>query len=231
MAGLGKEREKTMQHDFKYISKRDPKVVTAYNDLMQLLKEVRKELKSQYTFQHKIIGSYKRNMITYDEKSNVGFDFDVNIYPNDDENTLSAKEIKLSFKNALYKHVKEHGFDYAEDSTRVLTIKVKDRKHARVVYSVDFAFVNDYEDNHGQQHQEYIHFNKEQNQYEWKEQPEGYYMLPQKINWIKQQGLWETALKPYYIEKKNLNTNPDIHSRTVFAIAVHEICQKYDDIE
>ena len=214
-----------MQHDFKYISKKDPQVAAAYDDLMLLLREVRKELKSNYTFQHRLVGSYLRNMITYDTKSNVGFDFDVNIYPNDDD--MEPKQIKLLFKKALDKHVKSHGFDYAEDSTRVLTIKVKDKKHARIVYSVDFAFVNSYTDDEGDDHQEYIRFNKKQSSYTWEEQSNGYSQLPAKVAWIKEQGLWETELKPYYIKKKNANTNPNVHSRTTFANAVHEICQKH----
>ena len=214
-----------MQHDFKYISKRDSQVAAAYADLMLLLQEVRKELKGYYTFQHKVVGSYARNMITYDAKSNVGFDFDVNIYPNDD--CMEPKQIKLLFKRALDMHVKAHGFDYAEDSTRVLTIKVKDKKHARIIYGVDFAFVNDYTDDEGADRQEYIHLNKKQDSYTWEDQPDGYYQLLEKVKWIKGQGLWETELRPYYIEKKNTNTNPSVHSRTTFAIAVHEICQKH----
>lgn len=216
-----------MEHDFQYISKHDPKVNDAYSDLMLLLQKVREDLKKHYTFQHKPVGSYARNMITYDQKSNVGFDFDFNIYPNYDEEEYDAKQIKLLFKQALDNHVKEHGFDSSEDSTRVLTIKIKDRKHSRVLFSVDFAFVNDYVDEDGTKHQEYIHFNKKQGVYTWEEQPEGYYMLPEKISWIKEKGLWTSELRPYYLAKKNANTDPDTHSRTIFAIAVHEICQKY----
>ena len=100
-------------------------------------------------------------MITYDTKSNVGYDFDINIYPNDEDNNLSPKKIKLLFKEALDKIATKYGYDYAEDSTRVLTIKVKDRKNSRVLHSVDFAFVNDYEDDEGYECQEYIRFNKE----------------------------------------------------------------------
>lgn len=214
-----------MQHDFKYISKKDFQVAAAYDDLLLLLQEVRKELKDRYTFQHKLVGSYSRNMITYDAKSNVGFDFDVNIYPHDDD--MEPEQIRRLFKKALDKHIKAHGFDYAEDSTRVLTIKVKDKKYARIVYSVDFAFVNDYTDDEGDDCQEYIRFNKKQGSYTWEEQPAGYYQLREKVDWIKEHGLWETELKPYYIKKKNANTDPNIHSRTTFAIAVHEICQKY----
>lgn len=215
-----------MQHEFEYVSKKSPKVKAAYNDLMQLLREVRKDLRTYYTFQHKIIGSYARNMITYDRKSNIGFDFDVNIYPNDEEEKLTAKRIKLLFKQSLDNHVQSHGFDFAEDSTRVLTIKVKDRKQSRIIYSVDFAFVNDYEDDDGNECQEYIHYNKQQNCYTWKQQSNGYYRLSEKIQWIKENGLWESDLKPYYLEKKNRNTDSNVHSRTLFAISVHEICQK-----
>lgn len=215
-----------MPYHFRYISKKDPRVRSAYEDLMLLLHEVRCELSDQYTFQYKLVGSYSRNMITYDEKSNVGFDFDVNIYPNDDEEKFTPKEIKRLFKDALDKHVRSHGFDYAEDSTRVLTIKVKDRQRARIVTSIDFAFVHDYKDDKGKKRQQYIRFNKKQNSYTWEEQGEGYYQLQEKIQWIKDQHLWESDLRPYYLLKKNLNTDPNLHSRTIFANAVHEICQK-----
>ena len=56
-------------------------------------------------------------------------------------------------------------------------------------------------------------------------------MLPQKIEWIKDNGLW-SDVRQLYIVKKNLNFGHNIHSRTVFANTVHEICQKagfYDD--
>ena len=214
-----------MKHDFHYISKRDPQIVEAYNDLMALLKEVRKELKKDYTFQHKIVGSYARNMITYDAKGNTGYDFDVNIYPNDDDNTIKPKDMKLKLKAALNKYGKVHGFAPTEDSTRVLTLKVKDQKHSRIVYSVDFCIVNDYTDDDGEDCQEYIHFNKKQKTYEWQEQSYGYCMLPDKIQWCKDNQLWQQVTE-LYIEKKNENDDPNVHSRTIFANTVHQVCQQ-----
>ena len=207
---LGERRENAMQHDFKYISKRDSQVAAAYDDLMLLLQEVRKELKGHYTFDHRVVGSYARNMITYDSKSNVGFDFDVNIYPNDDG--MEPRQIKLLFKKALDKHVKAHGFDYAEDSTRVLTIKVKDKKHARIVYGVDFAFVNNYTDDEGYDRQEYIHLNKKQGSYTWEDQADGYtYMNENRLlayiddsldEMIRNHYIYEDLRKPYRKFKK-----------------------------
>ena len=220
-----------MKHDFQYISKHDPQVKTAYQDLMQLLRAVRKDLKKTYTFQHRIVGSYSRNMITYDTKGNIGFDFDVNIYPNDDENEINPKNLKLKLKAALDKLGPTHGFSPAEDSTRVLTIKVKDRKHSKVIYSVDFCIVNDYIDDYGDERQEYIRFNKKQNSYFWVEQPRGYYMLPEKIEWLKENHLWQCVLDTY-IENKNANDDRNVHSRTIFANTIHQVCQQngyYDD--
>ena len=47
------------------------------------------------------------------------------------------------------------------------------------------------------------------------------------IRWIKAQGLWTIELRPYYLAKKNNYTDPNTYSRTIFAIAAHEICQKF----
>ena len=91
MGGMGKERIHNMKHDFKFISKHSPQVKSVYSDLMEILSLVHDDLRKQYTFQHEPVGSYSRNMITYDAKSNIGFDFDINIYPNDEENRFTAK--------------------------------------------------------------------------------------------------------------------------------------------
>ena len=74
--------------------------------------------------------------------------------------------------------------------------------------------------------QQYIRFNKADQTYQWCEQPQGHYMIPYKIEWLKKNGLWQ-ELRDYYLDKKNENTNSDVHSRELFAISVHEMCQKY----
>ena len=220
MGGMGRERTHNMKHDFKFISKHSPQVKSAYSDLMEILSLVHDDLRKQYTFQHEPVGSYSRNMITYDAKSNIGFDFDINIYPNDEENRFTAKQIKLLFKQSLDKFAHRYGYDFAEDSTRVLTIKVKDRKNSRILHSVDFAFVNDYEDDDGYDCQEYIHYNKKQNAYSWLKQSKGFYRLPERFQWIKDSGL-KDELYALYIRKKNNNDDPNKHSRSLFAEAVN----------
>lgn len=214
-----------MKHDYRFISKKSSDVRKANADLQDILNQVHRIMRENFTFQHKIVGSYSRNMITRDFKSNVGYDFDVNIYPHDNNNDYSPKKIKLLFKEALDKVARNYGFDYAEDSTRVLTIKFKDRKNSRILHSVDFAFVNDYVDDEGNECQEYIHFDKKQKEYTWNEQSYGFYMLPEKIDWLKENGLWG-EVRTIYIYKKNYNDNPHKHSRSLFAEAVNETYNK-----
>lgn len=211
-----------MQHDFHYISKRDPEVKKAYNDILNILNEVQDLLRGKFTFRFDVVGSYKTNMITCDVKSNVGFDFDFNIEVNDDDNKYSPKELKNMLQNAIGKVCIKYGYDFPEDSTRVLTIKKKNRKKSCIIHSCDFAIVNNYIDDEGYEGQEYIRYDKAHNNYTWCEQSKGY-MLEDKINWIKRNNLWST-MKDLYIEKKNQNNNPNMHSRTILAIAVNDIC-------
>ena len=214
-----------MQHDFHFISKKDPKVKKAYNDILNILKEVQDLVRKKFTFSFDVVGSYKRNMITYDAKSNVGYDFDFNIEVNDGNDRYKPKQLKNMLQNAIDAVCVKYGYDHPEDSTRVLTIKMKNRKKSCILHSCDFAIVNNYIDDDGYEGQEYIHNDKHGN-YTWCEQPEGYYMLPDKIDWIKENDLWDVMLK-LYIEKKNRNNDPNVHSRTIFAVTVHEICQKF----
>ncbi len=206
-------------HDFRYVSKKEAAPIKAI--LLEIIHSTQNLVRDEFTFQYEFVGSASRNMITCDTKSNIGFDFDVNIYVNDDEENYTAKQIRQIIKQALDKVARHYGYDYCEDSTRVLTIKVKDRGKSRIVHSCDFAIVNDCEDGR----QQYIRYNKVQNNYTWEYQGEGFDGLPDKIEWLRENGLWQQA-RDYYIEKKNCNDNPDKHSRSIFAETITEMCQK-----
>lgn len=73
--------------------------------------------------------------------------------------------------------------------------------------------------------QQYIRFNKGTDKYTWEYQGGSFDYLPERIEWLKNNNLWED-LKDYYIEKKNKNDNPNKHSRSIFAESVNEMCQK-----
>lgn len=212
-------------HEFSYISKYDNQVKKSYNVIIDILREVQDLIRDKFTFSFTPIGSYSRNMITYDKKTNIGFDFDFNIEVNDDEEKFSAKEIKSILIDALNRVARRYGYSYAEDSTRVITIKKINYLYSHIEHSCDFAIVNNYNDK-GCSRQEYIRFNKKANQYYWCQQSKGYYKLPEKIKWLKSKNYWN-ELRKHYLYKKNTNTDNNIHSRTLFAIAVQEICQKH----
>ena len=213
-----------IKHDFRYISKNDPSVKQAYQTLLEILYQMQNLVREKFTFQFTPVGSYPRNMITFDAKSKVGFDLDFNIEVNDDEENYTARQIKDILRNALNRIAGRYGYAHSEDSTRVITIKVIDRGDSRILYSCDFAIVYNYSEG-GKPLQQYIHFNKATKTYLWCKQSDGYYMLPEKIAWLKKHKYWQ-ELRDHYLYKKNINTNPNIHSRTLFAIAVHEMCQK-----
>lgn len=79
-------------HDFRYVSKKEAAPVKA--DLLDLIHEVQDEVRDKFTFQYEFVGSASRNMITYDTKSNVGYDFDVNFEVNDDDDNYTPKYSK-----------------------------------------------------------------------------------------------------------------------------------------
>ncbi len=210
--------------DFKYVTKKEYQPVK--NELIELINLVQDEVREYFTFRYDFIGSASRNMITKDGVSNVGYDFDVNIRVNDEEEAYTAKEIKQILMKGFNRYNHLFDYDYCEDSKRVITIKVKDRKNSRILHSCDFAVVYDCEDGR----QQYIHFNKNQQTYEWQYQPKGFYKLPEKMEAIKETGYWQEA-RDLYIEKKNNNNDPNKKSRSIFAETITQVYNNHFDEE
>ena len=206
-------------NDFMYVSKKEAQ--PKKDELYQILYEVQNLVRDKFTFSFKPIGSSSRDMITYDSKSNIGFDFDINIEVNDDDEKFKPKEIRTIIRNAIDRVAPRYGYKYCEDSTRVLTIKKVNTFTSRIIHSCDFAIVYNCTDGR----QQYIRFNKDNNYYSWEYQGKGFVDLDKKIDWLKKKKLWK-KLQDYYIEKKNSNENPDKHSRSIFAESINEMCQK-----
>ena len=206
--------------NFKYVTKKEYQPVK--NELIELINLVQDEVREYFTFRYDFIGSASRNMITRDEDSNVGYDFDVNIRVNDDEEDYTAKDIKQILINGFNQYNHLFDYDYCEDSKRVITIKVKDRKNSRILHSCYFAVVYDCNDGR----QQYIHFNKSQQTYEWQYQPKGFYRVSEKIEAIKEAGHWQDV-RDLYIDKKNNNTDPNKKSRSIFAETVAQVYKNY----
>lgn len=205
-------------YHFKYVTKAE--LAPFKKELIELIHLVQNDVRDDFTFQYEFIGSVSRNMVTFDPQSNTGFDFDINLFVNDDDEDYKPGEIKHILMDAFNKHARKYRYDFCEDSTRVFTIKVKDKKNSKILHSCDFAIVNNYGDNQ----QEYIRFNKPHN-YAWAEQPDGFYQLPDKIDFCKENGLW-ADVRNLYLDKKNFNTVKGKKSRSIFAETVHQICQQ-----
>ncbi len=206
-------------HDFSYVIKNEAKPIK--KELYQILYEVQDLVRDKFTFSFTPIGSSSRNMITYDAKSNIGFDFDINIEVNDDNEDFDPKEIRTIIRTAIDRIAPRYGYRFCEDSTRVLTIKKVNTFSSRIIHSCDFAIVYNCTDGR----QQYIRFNKDNNYYSWEYQGKGFVGLNKKIDWLKKKSLWG-ELQDYYIIKKNKNENPDKHSRSIFAESINEMCQK-----
>ncbi len=206
-------------HDFRYVTKKQAQPIK--DELYQILYMVQDLVRDNFTFSFTPIGSSSRNMITCDAKSNIGFDFDINIEVNDDNKDFEPKEIRTIIRTAIDRVAPRYGYKNCEDSTRVLTIKKVDTSHSRIIHSCDFAIVY----NCGDGRQQYIRFNKDNNYYFWEYQGKGFVGLEKKMDWLKRENLWG-ELQDYYIYKKNCNDNPDKHSRSIFAESINEMCQK-----
>ena len=174
-------------YHFRYVSKNE--IAPLKNQVIELIGLVQDEIRKYFTFQYEFIGSVKRNMVTCDAKSNIGFDFDVNIMVNDDDEDYSAKEIKQILMKAFNKYAYKYHYDFLLNR------------------------------------QEYIRFNKKSNSYNWVEQSNGFYLLPEKVEFCKDNYLW-TEVREIYIEKKNCNTDKNKKSRSIFADAIHQVCQQ-----
>ena len=215
-------------YNYQYVSKAVYKPEA--EKIHEMIREVQDLVREYFTFQYRFIGSSALNMITYDPKSNKGFDFDVNIYPNYEDDEYAPFEVKKILMAAFNKVVDKYGYGRCEDSTRVFTIKVKDVYHSKILHSCDFAIVHDYVDDRGRDRQEYIHNNKQffeaPSNYSWEDQPIEFQNLRDKIEFIKKKKAWK-KVRDLYIEKKNNNTDPNKKSRSLRVEAINEIAQYY----
>ncbi len=209
-------------HRFDYVSKDE--YLPVKNELIEIIHSVQNAVRQYFTFDYRFIGSSARNMITKDYASNTGYDFDINVEVNDPNQEYSPKEIKHILMNAFNRFIPLYGYNHCEDSTSVFTFKFVDRAHSAIIHGCDIAIVHNYID-YGKQRQQYIRFNKEKNEYTWENRKQGY-GIDEKVYWLKKKGYW-TAVRDYYLDKKNINEDPDMHSRTIFAITINECCMKF----
>jgi len=206
-------------YHYEYVSKKQAAPYKA--ELIEIINKVQDEVRDDFTFQFTFIGSSSRNMITFDPTTNIGFDFDVNLEVNDDDENYSPDEIRTIIRNALTRISRQYGYNKCEDSTRVITIKAIDQWRSSISHSCDFAVVYN-----GKKGQQYIRLNKETGKYTWEFQKQPYEDLEKRADYLKEKGHWNEVLK-VYLDKKNSNDNPDKHSRSLYAETINECYRRH----
>ena len=189
-------------YHFKYVTKTEARKVR--KRLENLVHEVQDEVRDNFTFQYCFIGSSAKNMITYDPETNIGFDFDVNLEVNDNEEQYLAEEIRQTLERAVQKVYGKYGYTHFENSKRVFTIKLYDSQKKKIIHSCDIAIVNNFIDEEGIAGQEYIALDKKSNSYSWQQQSKGF-NLKEKENWLRQRPKAWNAVRERYLKKKNKN--------------------------
>ena len=200
-------------YHYEYVSKRlaEPLVQA----LIQIIHNVQDELREYFTFQFRFVGSYKRNMITADSRTNQGFDVDTNLSVNDDEYYTPA-EIRTMLFNAIKRNGQSFGFNACEQSTTVITLKRVNYFYSEIEYGCDFAIV--YEKGKCPQ---YIRYRKKQSDFIRANKKISNFELEKRADYLKENGKWE-QVRSLYLKKKNENTNPDKHSFSLYSEAINE---------
>ena len=92
-------------YNFEFVSKKE--AAPAKNELIKIINEVQDILRNKdISFQFQFIGSSSRNMITCDRKSNIGYDFDVDLEVFYDDDRYVPGEIKHIMMDAFYSVVR-----------------------------------------------------------------------------------------------------------------------------
>lgn len=108
-------------YHYEYVSKEE---ASPYREeFLEIIHDAQDLLRDKFTFRYDFIGSSSHNMITCDYRTNKGFDFDVNLHVNDDEEQYSPEVIKKSIIEAINRVARPRGYEFCEDSTRVITLK------------------------------------------------------------------------------------------------------------
>ena len=202
-------------YHFKYVPR--TKYLPLKKEIIELIKEVQNQVRDKFTFQFEFIGSTKRNMITEDARSNIGFDFDVNLTVNNDKN-YTPKEIRTILRTALTNVSRKYGYNRCEDSTRVITIVNISTKNSSILHSCDFAIVKG---------NKYIRFDKKENAYVWASQPKDFVNLDKKATKLREDSAKWNIVTNRYLEKKNENNDHNKHSRSLYAETINEVYDKY----
>ena len=206
--------------EYEYVSKKEYQPVR--KELEQIIHRVQDQLRERgMTFQYHLIGSGARQLITRKKGGNKGFDFDYNlILPDSGDREYNAKVVKEEFINAFKFALKGTEYKLPEDSTSVLTIKVVDTAHSRIVHSCDFAIIYYPRTGKDGEYRYLRNWKKGMYSFETRRESQG---LERKLKAIKNHpGGWNQVREEYLLVKNN-NRDPDKRSYVLYIEAVNNV--------
>lgn len=213
-------------YHFKYVTRKEAEPFR--KEIEEIIYNAQDILRGKFTFSYRFIGSSSRDMITYDPKTNKGFDFDVDLCINDAEECFTAKEVRVKLKKAFEMAAIGKFFESCRESSRVFTLKNMSLfPNEWKPYSCDFAIVRNRKEKRGRKHKEFIHFRKNTGEYQWNEQQRGY-DLEERVEWLRKNKLWN-EVRERYLDKKNNNIDLQKKSRALYAETINEIYNREKD--
>ncbi len=208
-----------MTNQYEYVTRREYSPIN--QDFQQIINQVHKEMK-QYdiTFQHELIGSGSRRLVTRILGGNTGYDFDYNLNIQQFPAEFSPKKIKNLFRESFRHALKNSKYKDPEDSTSVLTIKMVDFENSRISHSFDMALTFRFEDG-----EKYIRNNKN-GSYTWECRKSKVFNqeLVEEIKDFYVDG-WGLVYEEYLYLKNN-NRDPNKHSYNLYVEAVNNVHHK-----
>lgn len=201
-----------------YVSKNEYAPVR--EELEQIIRGAQLFLRQKYgiTFQFQLIGSGNKHLIMRDTSGNKGFDFDYNlILPC--KPLLKPAKLNEYFRLAFNQAVKGTKYKCPEDSTTVLTIKVVDKKHNKIVHSCDFAIVYYPDENTDDGYFYLKNWKDGRYTFEFRKLSEG---VNYKLNELKQYSDWWSRIKDEYKKLKN-NNKQDKRSFVLYLESINNV--------
>lgn len=216
---------------YEYVKKSEYQPVRL--ELEEIIRKIHHYMRTNYklTFQHKLIGSGNRHLVTREKGGNKGFDFDYNfIIPHPGEGYYwKADVIKKQFTEALKFALKGTNYSKIQDSTSSITIKVVDRTNSRILHGCDFAIIyySEDEDFNGYY---YLKNWKNQKRYSF-EQRISSIDIDEKLDVILSYENGWNMIRDEYIKLKNRNRDINKRSFVLYLEAVNNIYNQLPDEE
>ena len=200
---------------YEYAKLSEVKQITMWCE--NIIHDVQNYLKDHFTFDIKLNGSGEKRLVMKNGKNDY-FDLDYNLILQKDKKNLisNPQKIRQLFIDAFNHSAQVYGFDYANDSTSVITVQLIYCNQLN--FSFDVAIL--VQDNDGKYYS--IKYDKISNRYLWNEIKHSKNYMD-KFRYIKENGQWMGFKERYkYLKNMHLSRNDKVKSFSIFLETLNE---------